>query len=737
MTLRYPTTHKKLFRPISNIRHKPKPNVSFLHQNNETAKLYSEHLDTKLDPDNIPTDMDKLCQHICSSIHESLDAACPKFVQSKSSSPWENAELHELMAKLRKDPNNRALQREIREKRKSLKDVYYNRKALEINCAAEARQVEKEFQLAKTFSMHKSSSKIDISKEKLTKHFKQHFSERLLELPPELANPDHFEYLKDSPIEVNQDPPSLDEIKEASKTFKNNKSFGTDNVPTEGVKYSLSNNLFVYLTMLTSLIWLHIAVPKSWLELKIICLYKKGLKSLAENYRALSIGSNLSKLIPRIILNRLHVTYEHNISEAQFGFRKGRSTCDAIFIIKNVIQKHTGPLVLIFVDLTAAYDHIPREFLFRVVEFRTGAKILVYILRKLYDGTKAYISGTKVRFDLLVGCRQGGLESPTLFNYYFDFVLKVCAEEIDRKFPEGWGLSFDYRIPGECTNRQQRQDKKMHGVEFIKWLLYADDLVLFCPNIAQAQEIMIIMNSVCNRFGLTISFKKTKVLQFHTNTNDINIIVGETVLENVSEFCYLGHTIFNNNSNSTDLRIAKATAKFHELENVLRDSEIHLSIRKKFLEACVRPRLTYATQSWRPSEIEIKKLESCWHGFLRRMVKGGFRNKPTEPGNDTNFSLVYTNDDILRITKCRPLRDFIDTQYLKYIAHVCRRPNTNLTKLSLFYTPKASYYRDPWVNISSLLGDISIEQAKRETQSKTGFIGLLQKHYSSVRALTQ
>ena len=100
--------------------------------------------------------------------------------------------------------------------------------------------------------------------------------------------------------------------------------------------------------MLTSLIWLHLAVPKSWLELKITCLYKKGLKSLAENYRKLSIGSNLSKLIPRIMLNRLHATYEHNISEAQFGFRKGRSTCDAIFIIKNVIQKHTGPLVLIF-----------------------------------------------------------------------------------------------------------------------------------------------------------------------------------------------------------------------------------------------------------------------------------------------------------------------------------------------------------------------------------------------------
>ena len=109
----------------------------------------------------------------------------------------------------------------------------------------------------------------------------------------------------------------------------------------------------------TSLIWLHIAIPKTWLEMKIICLYKKGLKSLAENYRAISIGSNLSKIIPRIVLNRLKEPYERNILETQFGFSKGRATCDGIFIIKNVIHKHTGPLVLLFVDLPA-YDHIPR-----------------------------------------------------------------------------------------------------------------------------------------------------------------------------------------------------------------------------------------------------------------------------------------------------------------------------------------------------------------------------------------
>ena len=94
-----------------------------------------------------------------------------------------------MMSNLRKDPSNSSLRKNIREKRKELKDQFYCQKASEVNSAAEARQVEKEeFYYVKNFAMHKKpSSKIEISKEKLTKHFEKHFSERNLELPPELS----------------------------------------------------------------------------------------------------------------------------------------------------------------------------------------------------------------------------------------------------------------------------------------------------------------------------------------------------------------------------------------------------------------------------------------------------------------------------------------------------------------------------------------------------------------------
>ena len=89
-----------------------------------------------------------------------------------------------------------------------------------------------------------------------------------------------------------------------------------------------------------------------------------------------------------------------------------------------VTEKVGDTLIAVYVDLTAAYDHIPRDFLFKVLKLRTGAKHIVAILKKIYEGTTASIKGSKAVFDVLVGCRQGGQESPCLFNYYFDYVFR-------------------------------------------------------------------------------------------------------------------------------------------------------------------------------------------------------------------------------------------------------------------------------------------------------------------------
>ena len=86
------------------------------------------------------------------------------------------------------------------------------------------------------------------------------------------------------------------------------------------------------------------------------------------------------------------------------------------------------------------------------------------------------------------------------------------------------------------------------------------------------------------------------------------------------------------------------------------------------LEACVRSRLLYSAQSWDLSASELSRLETVWHGFLRKMVTNGFKrmNLPAEhlkarkeggkrgitvpEPEDLNWSYVYSNSDLRKIT---------------------------------------------------------------------------------------
>ena len=68
-------------------------------------------------------------------------------------------------------------------------------------------------------------------------------------------------------------------------------------------------------------------------------------------------------------------------------------------------------------------------------------------------------------------------------------------------------------------------------------------------------------------------------------------------------------------------------ARFPRIKTCPYDKRILMSIRVKFLEACVHSRLLYSTQSWELTAAELNKFESIWHGFLRKMITNGFKRK--------------------------------------------------------------------------------------------------------------
>ena len=569
---------------------KPRRDIISLRKDPIRCNNFSQKLDEFFNDEPNINDVTIFDNFFTESIIKASESEIPNVSKSSHKCPWTNEEFLSLLEKRRicKDPSTiRDLGLSIKKLRVKLKNDYFSKLANDINIASEARKVEEEFRLSKSYTMTKHSEMKLISSDKLTDFFKDHLKEKPVDIQPEVLNPEIFPHiLPPDNLNINSDIPTISEVEDARKQFKNGKCQGSDIIYGEEIKYNTSKRFMVYLMFLLTIIWTTCIIPSSWLISTITCLFKnKGSRSDAANYRGLSIMSTCSKIIISIIISRIRNAYETIISNCQFGFRSNRSTTDAIFILQTSINISSKPLFLCFIDLKAAYDWIDRDMLFKILDIRLKSPILVKILKVFYTGTSAAIKGSKIIFKTFTGCRQGGLESPVLFNIYLDFVLRCVEHEVLQKFPNT-GLEYSFRIPGHCSTREQRSIHGLGGFQRLKMLLYADDIVLLCSNIAELSEIVNIYDKVFTRFGLKISTGKTETMAFNV-AEDIKskpslISVGGVALKNVLKFKYLGHMINNNSedpSHFLTFRISSAYQKWNELKHVFTYRKIYMSTR--------------------------------------------------------------------------------------------------------------------------------------------------------------
>ena len=104
--------------------------------------------------------------------------------------------------------------------------------------------------------------------------------------------------------------------------------------------------------------------PVEWTFSTFIPLPKKGDLKQCANYRAIALVSHASKILLRIMLERIRVKTETEIAEEQAGFRQGRGTRDQITNLRILMHKareHQQPLYMCFVDFKKAFDSVSHD----------------------------------------------------------------------------------------------------------------------------------------------------------------------------------------------------------------------------------------------------------------------------------------------------------------------------------------------------------------------------------------
>lgn len=155
----------------------------------------------------------------------------------------------------------------------------------------------------------------------------------------------------------------MDELETVVKSLKNTPSTGEDGISSRDIKevFPIIKNILLHL--------INDCFKKGYypdcLKIsKILPLYKKGSRKFLSNYRPISLCSTVSKIIEKIVKNRL--TEFFKISPEQYGFQSCSSTLGAVVDLNELIIEKTEKnlyVTAIFIDLQKAFDTVDHNIL--------------------------------------------------------------------------------------------------------------------------------------------------------------------------------------------------------------------------------------------------------------------------------------------------------------------------------------------------------------------------------------
>jgi len=323
-------------------------------------------------------------------------------------------------------------------------------------------------------------------------------------------------------------------------------------------------------------------VPDDWKCADVSPVYKKGNRNKVENYRPISLTSQVCKLFESIIRDAVVKYLETNllIQDSQHGFRKGRSCLTNLlsFLDKVTGELDSGKSVdVVFLDFAKAFDKVPHQRLLqKLASHGITGKLYHWISNWLSDRMqRVCINGSLSDWILVLsGVPQGSVLGPILF------------------------LIFINDLDCDITN----------------WILkFADDTKIFGPvcnynDYMKFQEDLQRLFTWTKDWQMAFNIDKCKVMHFGRTNKAYSYSLDGLQLAEVSEEKDLGVVI------TRDLKVsqqcAAAYSKANRMLGVMNRTISYKStdIMLRLYKSVVRPHVEYCTAAWSPHYAKDKAL---------------------------------------------------------------------------------------------------------------------------------